>query len=409
MGMIYKRGSIYWVKYYRNGRAFRESTRSEKESDAKRLLREREGDIARGLPITPKVGRAPIDELFQDVVNDYRMNDQKSSSGLRFRIKHLLPFFSGRRAADITTADIRRYIVARQAGASAGEIEAELVSVQQNYTAKVESIQAACFSKRETRKLLGLAKREWKCAKSEAKRKARASNATINRELSVLRRAFTLAVESGKLLAKPHVPELSENNVRTGFFEPEQFNAVLRHLPEHVKPVARFAYITGWRANSEILPLQWRQVDFCGGTVRLDPGSTKNREGRVFPMTVELRALLVEQKAKTEALQRGKGILNPWVFTYEGRRFKSFKRSWETARKAAGLPGRLAHDFRRTAVRNLVRAGIPERVAMDMTGHKTRSVFERYNIVSQGDLFDAARRLDSFTVENADSAKARGA
>jgi len=108
-------------------------------------------------------------------------------------------------------------------------------------------------------------------------------------------------------------------------------------------------------------------------------------------------ALLLEQKAKREALQRDRGTLSPWVFTYDGERFKSFKRAWITARKATGLPGRLAHDFRRTAVRNLVRAGIPERVAMQMTGHKTRSVFERYNIVSPGDLFEAAKRLDSFT------------
>jgi integrase len=262
----------------------------------------------------------------------------------------------------------------------------------------IESIQNSGRGKREIRKRLGEAKRGWKRASSEAKRKSGASNATVNRELSVLRRAFTLAADSRKLSAQPpRVPLLTENNVRTGFFEPEQFNVVLKHLPEHVKPVARFAYITGWRANSEILPLQWRQIDFQAGTVRLDPGTTKNMEGRVFPMTAELQSLLMEQKAKSEALQREQGVLCPWVFTYQGKRFKSFRRAWLTACKAAGVPGRLAHDFRRTAVRNLVRAGIPERVAMQMTGHKTRSVFERYNIVSQGDLFDAARRLDQFT------------
>jgi integrase len=145
---------------------------------------------------------------------------------------------------------------------------------------------------------------------------------------------------------------------------------------------------------SEVQKLHWRQVDLGVGAVRLDPGTTKNDEGREFPFTKELRVLLEAQKAKTEALQRERGIICPWVFHRAGKPIKYFRRSWKTACKNAGLPGRIPHDFRRTAVRNLVRAGVPERVAMQMTGHKTRSVFERYNIVSSADLMEAARRLD---------------
>ncbi len=195
---------------------------------------------------------------------------------------------------------------------------------------------------------------------------------------------------------------LKEKNVRTGFFEPEQYQSVLAHLPAEIKPSIEFAYLTGWRITSEVLPLEWHRVDFAAGEVRLDRGTTKNGDGRVFPISAELRTLLQAQRAEHERLKQS-GVIVPWVFfreIAEGRGgnkkphpIVSFTKAWRSACRAAGCPGRIPHDLRRTAVRNLVRAGIPERVAMMMTGHKTRSVFERYNIVSGGDLLDAARKL----------------
>jgi integrase len=143
-----------------------------------------------------------------------------------------------------------------------------------------------------------------------------------------------------------------------------------------------------------VLTLEWRQVDLGNGTVALDPGKTKNREGRTFVMTTELRQLLESQRNRTSELERQRGRILRWVFHRNGKPIRTFKGAWKTACVSAGLPGRIPHDFRRTAVRNLVRAGVPERVAMMMTGHKTRSVFERYNIVSEADLQDAARKLD---------------
>ena len=184
-----------------------------------------------------------------------------------------------------------------------------------------------------------------------------------------------------------------ENNVCTGFFEREQFERV-RSYASPLQAVVTFAYITGWRIRSEVLTLQWRQVDLKRGRVVLDPGTTKNDDGRIFPFTDELRTLLQERWGITRRVRRSDRMLCPWVFHRDGHRIKTFYGAWRTACKRAGVPGRILHDFRRTAVRNLVRASIPERVAMQMTGHKTRSVFDRYNIVSEGDLVEAARCLD---------------
>ena len=219
-----------------------------------------------------------------------------------------------------------------------------------------------------------------------------ASNAEINRELAALKRAFTLAGQGGHLLTKPHIPLLREDNVRRGFFETEQFEAVLRALPPVLGAVVLTADETGWRIR-EVLELEWRQVDFGGRTVRLNPGTTKNREGRAFVLTSPLEAVFRMQDAEANRL-RQIGRIVPRVFHRNGRPIRNFRRAWARACSEAGCPGRLVHDLRRTAVRNLVRAGVSERVAMSISGHKTRSIFDRYNVVSESDLADAAERLD---------------
>ena len=119
----------------------------------------------------------------------------------------------------------------------------------------------------------------------------------------------------------------------------------------------------------------------------------KNDEGRTFPLTQKLRRVLEEQKVRTEVLQRRTGQIIPYVFHRRGQPIKDFRGAWKSALKAAGLPGRIPHDFRRTAVRDMAKE-MSERVAMILSGHKPRSVFERYNIVNEKDLQEAAERLD---------------
>jgi integrase len=136
------------------------------------------------------------------------------------------------------------------------------------------------------------------------------------------------------------------------------------------------------------------------GTLRLDPGTTKNDEPRIVYLTAELVALLTAQVQRIERLGRRLGQIPRFLFPHldgrhQGQPRHDFRKRWASACRRAGVPGRLVHDLRRTAVRNMVRQGVPERVAMQLSGHKTRSVFERYNIVSDGDLREAARRLAS--------------
>ena len=136
-------------------------------------------------------------------------------------------------------------------------------------------------------------------------------------------------------------------------------------------------------------------MNWTAGTVRLEPNTTKNDDGRTFPFEVlpELADMLRQQWEHTKALQRATGRLIPFVFHRNGQPIKSFKTGWKAACAAAYVPGRIPHDFRRTAVRNLERAGVPRSVAMKLTGRKTESVYKRYAIVSEADLSEGIKKL----------------
>lgn len=210
----------------------------------------------------------------------------------------------------------------------------------------------------------------------------------------MLRRAFRLAARAGKVAFRPEFEMLHVENARKGFFEADQSRAVVEHLPDYLKPVATAAYITGWRTKSELLTRQWRHVDLDAGWLRLDPGEGKTAEPRMFPLTPELRGLLEGQREVVSGLERANGQIIPWVFVHpDGSPIKNFRYAWEKACRLAGTPGRLVHDFRRTAVRNLERAGVPRSSAMKITGHKTETVYRRYAIVDEGMMREAAEKL----------------
>jgi integrase len=373
-GSIYKigkKGRLWWIAYSGpDGKRVAESTGSARKGDATTLLQRRIGAREHGLPVIPRVEKTTFEDAVKAMREDFANSGKKSGDDVERRIRlHLRPVFGGRRLVSITATDVRSYTTKRLADTIV------VRKAQLNDNGEI----------------------------IEPEQRKPVSPAQVNRELQTLKRLLSMAVEDGKLAARPHIAMLRENNVRTGFFEVAQYRAVLKQLPAEIRPVIEFAYITGWRIASEVVKLEWRNLDLNAGEVRLDAGSTKNDAGRVFPMTTALHAMLKTQHVRHLALKKA-GQFEPWVFWRMVAKKRggpkrplpilSFSKAWHAACVAAGCPGKIPHDFRRTAVRNLVRAGVSETVAMRLTGHKTRSVFDRYDIVSGGDLRDAARKLD---------------
>ena len=334
-GSIYKRdGSpVWWIKYHRHGRAFRESTQTTDWNKAGKMLKTRLSEINQGNFMGPQLERTRIDELADMFLRDYRINQRKSQDDAKARWKHhLKPFFGGMRAIDVTSEQLARYVDKRQ---------------------------------QET-----------------------AANATINRELAALKRMFHLGQQSTppKVVRSPKFPRLAENNIRKGFLEDGQYQKLVEHCPElWFRALVECGRTYGWRV-SELLNMRVNQLDISQRVIRLEPGTTKNRDGREVLMTDAVRTLL-------SALVHGKAS-DDCVFTRSnGKAVRDFRTTWQNACAHAGIPDLLFHDLRRTGARNLRRAGVAEGVIMKIGGWRTRSVFERYAIVSRSDMNDAILKL----------------
>lgn len=241
-----------------------------------------------------------------------------------------------------------------------------------------------------------------------ARLEAGSAPATVNIDLGFLQRGINLAAREGLILPKPKgwLPLVEVRNARQGFFERPAFQAVLSHVPAVLHGALTAAYVTGWRLQSEILSREWRHVDLKAGWMRLEPGEGKTGEGRMFPLTPELRTVLERQRAYTDDVQRELGRIVRWVFHRRGKPIASLQKSWERAREKVGMPNALIHDFRRTAVRNLERAGVSRTAAMRMVGHRTEAMYRRYAIVDEAVLREGAEKLAALhETQRAEAAK----
>jgi len=352
MGMVYRRkkkdpltGKLvetgpYWMKYYDCGKPYYEPTKKTKKKEALAELTKAENKILQGQQEDPKVHETKFDDLVELLQQEYALKGRKTWVRRQQHINHLKKDFGKIRVKSIKSEKLYGYVQKRL---------------------------------------------------SEDAR-----NSTINRELDCLHRMMVLGTKHDppKVARIPDFPKLTEDNVREGFFEHDEFLALRGAAADHLKLAMTIAYYTGMRQGEIIGPqgLKWEQVNLEEGTIRLAIKDTKTKIARVIYMTGDF--LLVMMKMKE--LRDQHYFDCPYVCHLRGQAIKQMKRSWKTACQRVGLEGRTFHDLRRTGVRNLVRAGVPETVAMKISGHKTRAVFDRYNITSEEDLKEAATQLGNY-------------
>ena len=345
-----KTASTWWVQYFVKGIRFRESSNSRNRPEAEAFLQQRLEAAAQGKPVGPRARKATFEDLVTILLDNYRANGRRSLGRVEDAFGHLRRFFGATHAREIGSDLVALYVRSRQ--------------------------------------------------------QEGAASATINRELGALRRAFRLAQSGGKIAFRPEISMLPEDNRREDFFEANEYQAVLDNLPEYLRPVIQTAYITGWRINSEILTRQKRHVDLDSGYLRFEPSGADGENGRSFPLTADLREVLMRQIEKTAELEQKAGRIIPWLFHRDGRPIKDFRKAWAAACQRAGVIGKVPDDFRRTAVRNLERAGVSRSAAMMMVGHRSESIYRGIAIADEVALQESAAKLAAFhQVEKSSNAR----
>ena len=328
-GSIYQRNGLWWCDYSVAGVRKRESCKTTKRDEALAYLHRKQGRLASGATLTPD--RVSVGDLLRLVLDDYDVRQVGQVYIATLKVNSILiPRLGDVKAAKLTTARVNEYIRER------------LKSVQPS---------------------------------------------TINRELALLHRGFTLGYNSDPpLVARiPRFPKLAEGEPRKGFLKPEHYRRLLAELPAELQLIFVIGYHVGLRRGA-LLRIRWSQVDFQANCIWME-GKRPNRkpEPVAVPIYGDMRRFMDKQLRTSD-----------FLFARGSAPIVDFRASWRQACVRAGVPKLLFHDLRRTAVRSLRRAGVPESVIMKITGHRTRSVFERYNITDHSDTQAAGRVAEEF-------------
>lgn len=344
-GSIYARGEsgILWLRYSWHGKEFRESTGTTDMKEARKMLRQRQHDrVKKPQFVGPKENRWTLDDMLERIRAHYVKKQNRSFETVEGCFKHLKDGFPFHRVVDITAGKIEEYQLKRL--------------------------------------------------------KDGAARASVNREMAYLRLGFRLMIKAGELSTMPVITLMQEDNTRQGFIRVADFLGLLGNIPDpDVRDMVEFLYNSGWRSG-EPKAMQWSWLDLDTWTVRLPAEYSKNKKPRILPLEDTLREVIERRIERRD-------LTCPYVFHRKGRPIKSFRKAFRAAAKAIGQPGLIPHDMRRSAVRNFRKAGLSESDGMALSGHRTRAVYDRYDIRDEEDSRQALKQAQAYAKQEAENRK----
>jgi integrase len=332
------------VAYYLRGKEMRESTRGTDQRQAEKFLQARLREVgadeigARAF-VTPQARRIKVHELVETLRADFAREGKLSPQNISY-LKKVDMAFGEYRAASLTREVVDAYIDKQLAEGYA--------------------------------------------------------NGSVNRVTQLLHQCFEIAIRDKKLSDAPYIRNLKEDNIRQGNFTEEQLAATIDALPEHLRDFTRWASITGQR-KGELRQLTFSMIE--GDTLKIPGRICKNRDGRVLPLTTEMQEILMRRAAARQIEVDGATILCNLIFHKNGKRLGQCQKEWKQAVEAANCPDLVFHDLRRFAVTALTNAGVPQSIAMKVSGHKTEAMFKRYQILVTDEVRSAMERTQELRAQ----------